>query len=207
MTWKTNLLLFLLLFFSLCVKTGEVVKVSGKRALLIIACENFRDEEYLHTREELEKAGVSVRVASTRKGTCTGMFGTKASAELSLDEVVVDEYDAIIFIGGSGVPSVRANPKSVEIVKEAYEKGKVLAAICWAPTILAKAGVLEGKRATVWNGPDREFGMSTSEYLESKGAKYTGNPVEVDGKIITANGPAAARDFGRAIVRALQEAS
>ncbi len=176
------------------------------RALLIIAPENFRDEELLHTREELEKAGIETIVASTKKGPCRGMLGHVENAVLSLDEVNVDDFDAVIFVGGAGTPIVRANENAIKIAKEAYEKGKVVAAICWAPTILAKAGLLNGKKATVWVGFDPEYGMNTNEVLEKYGAKFTGNPVEVDGRIVTANGPNAARDFGKAIALLLKGA-
>ena len=85
------------------------------------------------------------------------------------------------------------------VSKDAAAKGKVIAAICWAPTILAKAGVLEGKRATVWVGDDAECGMKTNEYMEKQGASCSGEGFVVDGKIVTADGPANAENFARAI--------
>lgn len=191
---KVAAILLLVLLMG-CVKE---VRTVGK-ALLIVAPENFRDEEAFYTKEELEKAGIEVTVASTRKGICRGMLGGTIEAEKALTEVNVSEYDAIVFIGGSGIPTVRADPRAVEIAREAFKQGKIVGAICWAPTILAKAGILQGRRATVWYGNDPEYGKTTAEVLEMYGAKYTGEPLTVDGNIVTANGPGAARNFGRKI--------
>ena len=123
--------------------------------------------------------------------------------QTSLTGLHVEDYDAIVYIGGSGTPIVRADNHSIKIAQEAFEKGKVIGAICWSPTILAKAGILKGRNATVWNGDDDEFNMTTPEYLTEQGAKYTGKPVTIDGKIITADGPSSAQGYAEAIWKAL----
>ena len=163
---------------------------------MVIAPENFRDEELLHTREELERAGAKVTIASTRTSPAHGMLGAKVTPDLKLEEVRVEDYDAVVFVGGVGASGYFNHERALGLAREAYAKGKLTCAICIAPVILANAGVLEGKRATVFNG---EF----VRMLESKGARYTGKPVEVDGKVITANGPMAAREFGQTIAREL----
>ena len=162
---------------------------------MIIAPENFRDEELLHTREELERTGTKVTLAST-KTAAKGLLGARVTPDIKLDQVSLDDYDAVVFVGGPGASIYFDDKRALSISSEALGKGKKICAICIAPTILANAGVLKGKRATVWDG----------EYvkkIESKGATYTGKPVEVDGNIITANGPGAAREFGRAIAKEL----
>ena len=174
------------------------------RVLFIIAPENFRDEELVHTKELLEGHGAESLIASTKKGTCTGMFGATAEATLTLGEVNVDEYDAIVFVGGAGTPTIRSTEEAITIAQQANEKGKILCAICWAPTILAKAGVLEGKKATVWVGNDPEYGKNTNEVLEQYGATYVAEGVVVDGNLITADGPESAQAFGEAITEALK---
>ncbi|HNT27825.1 MAG TPA: DJ-1/PfpI family protein [bacterium] len=184
-------------------KEGTMEKrLNEKKILMIIAPEKFRDEEFAVPHAHFAALGAQVTVASTRKGTATGMFGAKAEATATLAEVKATDYDAVVFVGGAGVPTVRAEPRAVEIAKEA--KGlPVLAAICWAPTILAKAGVLAGKKATVWKGDDAEYGMTTDKMLEKNGAKFTGEEVTVDGNIVTGNGPAAAQKFAEAIEKRL----
>jgi protease I len=77
------------------------------------------------------------------------------------------------------------------LVKEANRAGKVVSAICLAPVTLANAGLLEGKRATAY--------PSAESFLKWKGAIYTGNAVEVEGNIVTANGPEAAEEFAQAV--------
>ncbi len=166
-----------------------------KRVLMVIAPQNFRDEEFEEPKRILQEAGANVVVASS-KATARGMFGTTVRPDLTLDKIRVDDYDAIIFVGGSGASAYFEDERALSIAKDAVKKGKKVGAICIAPVILANAGVLEGKRATVWNG---DF----IRMLKEKGAKYTGKQVEVDGNIITANGPAAAKEFGRAIAREL----
>jgi len=153
------------------------------KALLIIAPQNFRDEELFHTKEE--------------PGTIKGMLGRAAKVDIDLRSVRVEDFDAIVFIGGSGASVYYEDPLAHQIARNAVQAGKVLAAICIAPGILAKAGVLKGKKATIWDG---DF----VKVLEENGAKYTGKAVEIDGKMITANGPPVARDFGQAIVKALR---
>lgn len=171
-------------------------KVRGKKALLIIAPKNFRDEEYFDTKQVLEKYGVAVTTASRISGKIKGMLGKTATAGIGLDEVSVEDYDAVVFIGGIGAQAYFNDSKAQEIAVSAYESGKTVGAICIAPVILANAGILKGKRATCWDG---EF----ASQLEAGGADCTGEDVVRDDKVITANGPSAARSFGAEIVKAL----
>ncbi len=166
-----------------------------KRAVLITARENFRDEELFETRRVLDAAGVETVIASTRIGAIRGMLGNMAEARILVNQVRVDDYDAIIFIGGLGAAEYFDNPVALNIAREAAHKRKVLAAICIAPTVLANAGVLNGVRVTGF--------LSERERLQQAGAIYTGVPVERAGLIITGSGPMAAVPFGQAIADAL----
>ncbi len=175
-----------------------------KTALIIISARAFQDHEYSATRKELESAGIKVVVASINKGACYGTFGFQAQSDLSLKDVNVSDFDAVVFIGGSGTDTIRSSPYSTQITVQAFKDDKVVAAICWAPTILAKAGILQGKKSTCWVGSDDEFEMTTDKYLEQRGAIFMNKPLAIDGKIITANGPPAAESFGKAIVELLK---
>jgi len=170
-------------------------ELTGKKVVMIIAEKNFRDEELLEPRKILEEEGTSVTLASTTLRTATGMFGAKATPDILLSELKVDEYDAIIFVGGAGASQYWNDSTAHNIARESLQKNKILCAICIAPVTLANAGVLSGNKATVWE--------SERAKLEAKGVTYTGKAVEIADKIITANGPQAAEEFGRSIARAL----
>lgn len=163
---------------------------------LVIAKEMFRDEEYLHPKEILEKNGIKVVTISSIKGICTGRFGAKAVSEMIIDEVDLSTLDGIFFIGGPGSKEFFDNKKAHELLNLASRFGKVIGSICAASTTLARSGVIKGKRAT---------GFSETEAdIKANGGIWTGAHVEVDGKIITADGPDSAYMFGKAIVKALK---
>ena len=162
---------------------------------MIIASENFRDEELFETKFVLDGAGVETVTASTRTGVINGMLGGSAEARILVRDIVVNDYDAIIFIGGSGAREYFDSGVALDIAREAADKRKVLAAICIAPSVLANAGVLTGVRATSF--------VSERARLQRAGAIYTGAPVERDGPIITGRGPEAARLFGEAVADAI----
>lgn len=172
------------------------MSLKNKKVIIIIAPERFRDEEYIEPRRILEEAGASITVASSATGRVTGMLGAVVIPDISLEEVHPEEYDAVIFVGGGGAAAYFDDEKALEIAKEAA-RSKVLGAICIAPQILANAGLLKGKSATVFS--------SQIEALKAQGADYTGAPVERDGNIITAEGPTAAANFGKAVLAALEE--
>jgi len=176
----------------------------AKKILMIVAPVNYRDEELEIPKAHFEKSNFNVIIASTKKGTCKGMLGGNAEATVSLNEIRVDDYDGIIFVGGSGTPLVRKEEKALEIAREGVAKGKLVGAICWAPTILAKAGVLKGKKATVWLGSDNEFGIVTDKVIEKFGGVYVDQPVVVDEKIVTADGPRSAKKFAEEIEKLLR---
>jgi protease I len=161
------------------------------KVLMIIPPERFRDEELFQTKAELEKAGHIILIASTLKGICPGSRGGQAEAELTLDEILVEEYDAVVFVGGGGSKLLFNNTLAQSIAREMFRQGKVVAAICLAPVILANAGILKNKKATVAG--------TEAKTIEQLGATYMGPGVTVDGNLITANAPKASRLFGEKI--------
>jgi len=177
-------------------ETG-VGTATGKKAVLIVPTENFHDEEFFETKRALDLAGVETTVASTRPGQVRGMFGNTVAAEVPLNRVRVEAYDAVIFIGGSGAVELFDSPMAWNIAKQAANQRKILAAISNAPVILANARVLVGFRVTAL--------VAERERLQAAGAVYTGLPIERDRFIITASGPMASVQFGRAIVTALSQ--
>jgi len=168
-------------------------------ALFIIAPENFRDEELFVPQKILEDAGIETTTASKEAGICHGSLGGETEAVIGLNQINAEDFDAIIFVGGNGSEIFFEDPAAHLLAKKAFESKKVLAAICAAPAILAQAGVLKEKSATVFSSPDYE------EILKKGETNLTHADLEVDGKIITANGPAAAEKFGEKIVELLKK--
>lgn len=168
-----------------------------KKAGVFIAFEGFRDEEYLIPRDIMIKNGISVETISTNKGKAKGKISAVVDVDRVVDEVNIKDYDILVLVGGPGALKELDNKKVYRIFTEFYASLKPIAAICISPVILAHCGLLKGKKATVW--------VDGKDELIKWGAIYTGNKVEVDSNIITANGPAAAEDYGNEIVKILFE--
>jgi len=172
-------------------------KIAGKKVVMVIASQGFRDEEYSEPKSLIEKAGGKVVAASSSLEPAKGTRGKTVKPDVLLKDVKADDFDAVVFVGGAGAAEYWEDATAHSLAKDAARKGKLVCAICIAPVTLANAGVLDGKKATVWK--------SEASKLEAKGAKYTGKDVQVDGKIITASGPPASVAFGKEIVRALSK--
>ena len=170
-------------------------RIDGKRVVIVVAPAEFRDPEYFVPKQILEDAGASVTTASTQVGQITGLEGRIANVDTLVSAVVPLSYDACLFVGGAGAGIYFDDPVAQNIPTLMVNQGKLITAICIAPTTFARAGLLKGKKATSY--------PSAQQDLIIGGAKYTGADVEVDGNIITANGPKASQAFGEAIVRAL----
>ena len=181
----------------LTVKNMEQNYLSPKRRIaLIIAFRDFRDAEYFVSRQILEKAGFEVKTVSNKKGTAIGADGGDTEVELLVSEINTNNFHAIVFVGGPGCLDALDNEDSYKIIRETISQGKILAAICISPIILARAGVLSGKKVTVWVS---EADKRPVKILEKNGAICQSLPVVVDEKIVTANGPDAAGEFAEKI--------
>ncbi len=205
------LIIFLLILFSGCGRRQisqsdsnikNMPNLSSKKALLIIAFRDYQDKEYDPIRQILENAGIKTITASSQKGEAVSVSGKIVPVDLALGQVNVADYDAIIFIGGAGAVEYQENSLAHQIIKDALAQNKILAAICIAPTILAKAGVLQNKQATVWSSPAYR---STIDILKQNGAKFVNQKVVSDGNIITGNGPEAAQEFGERIANEINK--
>ena len=166
-----------------------------KNVLMVIAQQMFRDEEYAEPKEVLERRGVTVVTASEQVGPCSGKLGMSAEATERVADVDALDYDAVIFVGGAGASAYFDDLAAHALARTALDNGRVVAAICVAPSTLAHAGMLDGVHATAYESQRAD--------LIEHGALWAGRPVVVDGRIITASGPAAARDFGEAIAEAI----
>ncbi|MBU0762502.1 MAG: DJ-1/PfpI family protein [Candidatus Altiarchaeota archaeon] len=169
--------------------------------LFVIAQKDFRDEEYQIPRQIIEETGAKISVASPQGGTCTGTLGATVEADYMIDEVNEDDYNAIVVVGGSGSKKQLWNNNRLrEIVSVINSKKGVVAGICLSSVVLAKAGALDGRNATVFETPE------TLEELRNFGAEYLKKSVVADGNIVTASGPEAATEFGMKVVEKLAAA-
>jgi len=173
-------------------------KMSAHRrsAVVVIAMKGFQDHEFAGVMGGLAKHGFHVDVCGKEKHKeAVGKFGSKQLTACAMSEIDVDKYDRIAFVGGPGAGALRDEPDALNLARKFFAADKVVGAICIAPTILAHAGVLKGKKATVWDskggsGPE-------AQYINDHGAHFVPHkPVVVDGKVVTGNGPDAAEEFG-----------
>ena len=165
--------------------------------LAMVIVDGFQDHEFSVPYNELTNKGHTIDIVSTTTGVLTGKLGSTMTAVQTMEQTQMANYDGIIFIGGPGARVLIENIQAHILCMEAVEQGKLLAAICIAPCILARAGVLKGVKATVWSSSE------SIELLTEMGAGYYNKDVVTDNKIITANGPNAAEKFTDAILAIL----
>jgi len=192
-------LLFILSLTPLTATALAERTLEGKKILMVIAQQDFRDEELFKPKEVFEGAGASVFVAAPRNETATGMLGGKVQPDFAISDVNASEFDAVVVVGGSGSPKYLWDDTQLRnLVRDAYAGGKVVAAICLSPVVLARAGILKGKSATVFPSSD-----AVAE-LKKGGAIYKDKSVVIAGRIVTGRDPASAEAFANAIVSLLR---
>lgn len=155
---------------------------------LVFLASGFEEIEALTVVDVLRRAGVDVTVAGLTPNVTEGKHGVKIVPDKSIDDVKVEDFDAVVVPGGNpGYKNLRKDPRVIAMVKKAFNSNKLVAAICAGPTVLSDAGILEGKACTVYPGMDKE--------LEAGGGKPKHDIVVVDGNVITSRGPATALPF------------
>lgn len=173
---------------------------NSRKVLFVVAYEGYQHIEYGEPKKLLEKTGFSVITASTKPGSAIAKDGSTTPVNVLIEKANPSDYAGIFFIGGPGAMEHLDNEKSYQLIKQAAQKGILLGAICVSPRILAKAGILKGKKATGWN-EDNTLPDIYKEY----GVIYVPEDVVVDGSIITATGPSSAKKFGEQIVALLKK--
>lgn len=144
----------------------------------------------------LRRAGITVVAAGLDDRPVKGAHGITLVPDCSLDLALKQEYDMVVLPGGMpGTNNLNADKRLHQLLQKMVESGKFAGAICAAPIVLAKAGVLKGKRATSYPG--------FLDKLNPPDVTFTGAPVERDGKIITSRGPGTAMDFALAVIEML----
>jgi|WetSurMetagenome_2_1015567.scaffolds.fasta_scaffold266762_1 protease I len=169
------------------------------KILMIVAQSGFRDEELLVPREVLERAGHDVKVASISRAKAKGVKGLVITPDMAVYEANPEFFDCVVVVGGPGSPTLADDKDVTGLLLAAAGKGRLIGGICLGPMALAKAGVLAGKNATVF--PDRK----AINLLKETAAYYKAEPIVIDGKVVTADGPQSAGKFGAELVSMLQK--
>ncbi len=170
---------------------------SRSKVLFVIAHQGFRDEELTTLKKILEEGGFAGVIASTDTSVAKGMLGAKVKPDLRISEARSDEYEALVIVGGAGAKNLWADTTLARLAREFREADKVLGAICLAPVVFARAGLLKDVDATCFS--------SVSSELEAAGAHYVKEDVVCSGKIVTASGPRAAEAFGHKLLFLLEK--
>jgi protease I len=169
------------------------------KILIVIAEKGFRDEEFIEPYKILKNAGHPVTVASTSVGEAQGKLGLRVKPDVSIDHIDPSQYDVVVVVGGPGTPAyIWPNVALQKALRAVYDNGGIVAAICLAPVVLARAGLLKNKKCTVF--PTAE---SLAE-IKGAGGLLLNQPVVVDGRIVTGNGPDAATVFGEALLKLIK---
>ena len=173
--------------------------ITGKR-VLIMATDGFEESELTEPMKQLEKAGATVEIASLKTGKIRGWdktdWGKTVKAGLAIDDVKVDEWDALVLPGGQINPDLlRVEKSAVDLVRNFAAANKTVAAICHAPWLLIEAGLVNGKRMTSYE--------SIRTDMKNAGADVQDESVVVDGNYISSRKPADIPDFVDAITTAL----
>ena len=163
---------------------------------MIIAYRDFRDIEYFIPKQIFEAAGIEITTVSTDLGTAIGADGGDTEATTLISELNVADFDALMFVGGPGMVKHLDDEIFHSLAQQALQADKILGAICIAPAMLAKAKVLENKKATVWSNSMDKKAVKT---LKENEAIYQDKSVVVDNNIITGNGPDAAQEFAETL--------
>lgn len=160
--------------------------------ILVPFAEGFEEIEAFTVVDVLRRAGIKVDTVGITGTMITGAHGVKVTVDKKLTDVKIDEYDGIVLPGGMpGAANLGRSTSLIEMIKKLFTKGKLVAAICASPVILAKAGLLDNKKATIYPGMENELPYPRGER------------VVVDDNIITSQGPGTAMEFALKVVEKL----
>ena len=175
-----------------------MLHLTGKR-VAILAETLYQDQELWYPYFRLQEAGAAVTiVGSGSDQTYTGKFGYPVTVDKNAAEVRAADFDAVIIPGGYAPDHMRRYPAMVALVREAFEHGKIVAAICHGGWMLASAQILKDKKVTAF--------FAIKDDLVHAGAQFVDQEVCVDGNLITSRKPEDLPAFLRAIIQALSDA-
>ena len=165
------------------------------KKILVVLADGFEEIEAVTPIDVFRRAGLEVTVAGLGKTLVEGAHGIKIQADTALDKYK-DTPDAVVLPGGMPGAKNLAESKDVALLLERAQKsGKIIGAICAAPgLVLARHGILDGKKATSYPGFEKNFGPKTS---------FSAARVVTDGNVTTSRGPGTALEFALELVTRL----
>ena len=170
----------------------------GNRVAVLVE-EGFEDSELTEPIKALKDAGANVVVVGS--GSQESYRGkrkkTQIKPNVDANAVSAPDFDAIIIPGGHAPDKMRLHQSMIDLVKEAYNSGKIVAAICHGPQLLISADIVKGHRVTSW--------PSVAVDLHNAGAEWVDKPVVRDGNLITSRKPIDIPKFNKSIIDALKE--
>lgn len=162
---------------------------------LVLLTDGFEEIEAVTIIDVLRRGEVAVTTASLAQKRVKGSHEITLEADALFDSVKVDDFDALVLPGGPASKVLREDARAQACIKRAAAAGKLIAAVCAAPTALDAAGVLAGRRATVYPGAK----LPSAHYVEA--------PVVEDGNVITGRGPGTSMAFALKVVERLSGAA
>ena len=164
--------------------------------VLVPLAQGCEELEAITVIDLLRRAGINVVTAGLDGQPVTASRGSVLVPDVSLDEVLQDDFDMIVLPGGlPGADHLKNDPRILELVQRLSGDDKYTAAICAAPRVLVQAGVLDGRRVTSFPG--------AIDPTAVPGLVYVDEPVVTDGKVITSRGPGTAMDFALQLIESL----
>ncbi len=168
--------------------------LEGKRIAIFLE-QIYEDPEFWYPYYRFLEAGAEVTVIAPEVKIYQSKHGYPAKADLAAADAKAGDYDAVIIPGGYSPDHMRRSKAMVDLLKQAYEQGKIIASICHGPWMLASAGAVKGKKVTSF--------FSIKDDLVNAGADYVDREVVRDGNVITSRTPADLPAFCKEIIAAL----
>jgi 4-methyl-5(b-hydroxyethyl)-thiazole monophosphate biosynthesis len=160
--------------------------------VLVPLADGFEETEFATIVDLLRRAEIEVVTASLTHEIATGSHNIKIIADVSLDKIESEKFDAIVLPGGfPGFRNLGEDERILKIIRDMNKADKYIAAICGAPSVLAKAGIFEGRRSTVHPSGKEEIQACTN---------YVDERVVVDGRLITSQAPGTAMEFALKLI-------
>ncbi|MCS7221934.1 MAG: DJ-1/PfpI family protein [Anaerolineae bacterium] len=168
--------------------------MASKKILVVLPPRDFDENEFFTLKRMAEARGHKISVASIASGAVESSRGVSVLVDVRLHEVKTYEYDAVVFMGGDGARIYFDDPQARKLASDV--KYKTLGATGNATVLLSQAGVLSKKKVTAppeW-----------ADWIVRGGATFTGRPLEIDEKLITAQGPAFVETFANAFLKTIE---